>query len=234
MPHSARPCCDEFAVALPPEGSSSPVESGGARFRILYPPGARIADCRSMIEDPDGELVARVGRGDRDAAQVLIDRHLPKLMTLARRMLSDPVEAEDVVQESFLRLWKHASAWRPGQAKFETWLYRVTLNQCYDRLRRRPTASLDDAAYVADPAPDPEASLGRRDVSSAILQAIEALPHRQRVAIVLCHYQDCGNVEAAEILGVSVEALESLLARGRRALREKLRHLREGEEKRQR
>lgn len=187
-----------------------------------------------MIEDPDAELVARVGRGDRDAARMLIDRHLPKLMTLARRMLSDPVEAEDVVQESFLRLWKHAGAWRPGQAKFETWLYRVTLNQCYDRLRRRKTSSLDDAIHVVDPTPDPEMSLGKRDVSSAILQAIEQLPGRQRAAIVLCHYQDCGNVEAAEILGISVEALESLLARGRRALREKLRHLTEGAEKPQR
>ena len=187
-----------------------------------------------MIEDPDAELVARVGRGDRQAAQLLIDRHLPKLMTLARRMLSDPVEAEDVVQESFLRLWKHAGAWRPGQAKFETWLYRVTLNQCYDRLRRKPAASLDDAVHVTDPAPDPEMSLGRRDVAGAISQAIEQLPHRQRAAIVLCHYQDCGNVEAAEILGISVEALESLLARGRRALREKLRHLREDEGKRER
>jgi RNA polymerase sigma-70 factor (ECF subfamily) len=187
-----------------------------------------------MIEDPDAELVARVGRGDRSAAHTLIDRHLPKLMTLARRMLSDPVEAEDVVQESFLRLWKHAGAWRPGQAKFETWLYRVTLNQCYDRLRRRPTASLDDAVHISDPAPDPETSLSKNDVSSAILLAIEQLPHRQRAAIVLCHYQDCGNVEAAEILGISVEALESLLARGRRALRDKLRHLREGEGKRQR
>ena len=187
-----------------------------------------------MIEDPDAELVARVGRGDRNAAQTLIDRHLPKLMTLARRMLSDPVEAEDVVQEAFLRLWKHAGAWRPGQAKFETWLYRVTLNQCYDRLRRKPTASLDDAAHVTDPAPDPETSLDKQDISSAITKAIGQLPQRQRAAIVLCHYQDCGNVEAAEILGISVEALESLLARGRRALREKLRHLRVGEEKRQR
>ena len=187
-----------------------------------------------MIEDPDAELVARVGRGDREAARSLIDRHLPKMMTLARRMLSDPVEAEDVVQESFLRLWKHAGAWRPGQAKFETWLYRVTLNQCYDRLRRRTTSNLDDAIHVADPTPDPEMSLGKRDVSSAILHAIEQLPGRQRAAIVLCHYQDCGNVEAAEILGISVEALESLLARGRRALREKLQHLKEGEGKPQR
>jgi RNA polymerase sigma factor (sigma-70 family) len=181
-----------------------------------------------MIDDPDAELVARVGHGDRDAAQALINRHLPKLMSLARRMLNDPFEAEDAVQESFLRLWKHAAAWRPGQAKFETWLYRVALNQCYDRLRRKPMANLDDAAHVADPAPDPEAALDRSDVSRTIVKAIEGLPHRQRAAIVLCHFQDCGNVEAAEILGISVEALESLLARGRRALRGRLWDLKEG------
>src|SRR5271169_6262652 len=98
-----------------------------------------------MIDDPDGELVARAGRGDRSAAQLLMHRHMPKMMTLARRMLSDQVEAEDAVQDAFMRLWTHAARWHPGQAKFETWLYRVTLNQCYDRLRRRPTSSLDAA-----------------------------------------------------------------------------------------
>ncbi len=96
-----------------------------------------------MIEDPDAEYVARAGAGDRAAAQVLINRHLPKLMALARRMLSDSAEAEDAVQETFLRLWKHAASWWPGQAKFETWIYRVTLNQCFDRLRRRPMSNLE-------------------------------------------------------------------------------------------
>jgi RNA polymerase sigma-70 factor (ECF subfamily) len=179
-----------------------------------------------MIEDPDAELVARAGKGDRGAAQVLMNRHLPKLMTLARRMLKNQAEAEDAVQDAFLRLWKHAKHWRPGQARFETWLYRVALNQCYDRLRRKPMSGLEDAEHVADAAPDPEASLGQSDISKVVARAIEDLPPRQRAAIVLCHFQDCGNMEAAEILGVSVEALESLLARGRRALRERLEGLR--------
>src|SRR5215469_17265601 len=116
-----------------------------------------------MIDDPDAQLVARAGRGERAAAQELMQRHLPKMMTLARRMLAERGEAEDAVQDAFLRLWTHAARWEPGKAKFETWLYRVTLNQCYDRLRKKPAASLDDAAYVTDPAPDPEASLGKRD-----------------------------------------------------------------------
>ena len=175
-----------------------------------------------MIEDPDAELVARTGRGDRAAAQALIARHLPKMMTLARRMLGEAGEAEEAVQEAFLRLWTHAARWRPGAARFETWLYRVTLNQCYDRLRKRPTASLEEAAEIADAAADPEEALDDKELSEVVAQAIAALPDRQRAAILLCHYQGCGNIEASEILGISVEALESLLARGRRTLRLKL------------
>ena len=180
-----------------------------------------------MMIDPDAELVARVGRGDRSAAQLLMTRHLPKILALARRMLSDPVEAEDAVQDAFMRLWTHAARWQPGRAKFETWLYRVTLNKCYDRLRRRPTAVLDEALDVADPAPGPAVNLENTAISLQIEAALRTLPERQRAAIQLCHYQECGNIEAAEILGISVEALESLLARGRRTLRARLRHLKD-------
>ncbi len=153
-------------------------------------------------------------------------RHLPKLLSLARRMLGDSAEAEDAVQDTFIRLWTHASRWQPGRAKFETWLYRVAMNQCYDRLRRRPTAPLDEAMAVPDPAAGPAQSLEKAVLAAQIDAALAELPERQRAAIVLCHYQECGNIEASEILGISVEALESLLARGRRALRAKLGHLR--------
>lgn len=181
-----------------------------------------------MKFDPDAELVARVGRGDRAAAQALMARHLPGMLSLARRMLAGRAEAEDCVQEAFLRIWTHASRWQPGKAKFETWLYRVTLNQCYDRLRKRPMADLEAAAEVPDGAPDPQQSLESQAVAAEVEAVLKQLPERQRAAILLCHYQERGNIEAAEILGVSVEALESLLARGRRTLRSKLSHLREG------
>ncbi|HWA89285.1 MAG TPA: RNA polymerase sigma factor [Rhizomicrobium sp.] len=177
--------------------------------------------------DPDTDLVARAGRGDRAAAQALMARHLPKMMTLARRMLGSQAEAEDAVQEAFLKLWTHAARWQPGKAKFETWLYRVTMNKCYDRLRRRPAAPLDEAAEVVDPAPPADSVLENSALAGEIEAALAALPERQRAAILLCHHQERGNIEAAEILGISVEALESLLARGRRALRARLGHLRE-------
>ncbi len=178
--------------------------------------------------DPDTDLVARAGQGDRSAAQALMARHLPKMLTVARRMLGNQVEAEDAVQDAFLKLWTHAARWEPGRALFETWLYRVVLNKCYDRLRRKPTAKLDEAVEVADPALAADQLLQGSEVAKEIEAALAELPERQRAAIVLCHYQECGNIEAAEILGISVEALESLLSRGRRTLRTKLGHLKDG------
>jgi RNA polymerase sigma-70 factor (ECF subfamily) len=181
-----------------------------------------------MVYDPDTDLVARVGRGDRTAAQALMARHLPAMLALARRMLSGRAEAEDCVQDAFLKVWTHAARWQPGKAKFETWLYRVTLNQCYDRLRKRPAEPLEAAADVPDGGDAPDRGLEVAALESEVSAALEGLPERQRAAILLCHYQERGNIEAAEILGISVEALESLLARGRRALRAKLSHLRDG------
>ena len=177
------------------------------------------------MHDPDAEDVAKAGRGDRDAAARLIARHTPKLLTVARRMLG--AEAEDVVQDVFVRLWTHAGSWQPGKAKFETWLYRVMLNQCYDRLRRRPTQPMDAAAEMADDGAPPGAGLDRGVVEREIARALDTLPERQKAAILLCHFKDCGNIEAAEIMGLSVEALESLLARGRRTLRGRLAHLKD-------
>lgn len=183
---------------------------------------------RVTINDPDGELVARAGGGDRAAAQLLVARHLSKLLSLARRMLGDSAEAEDAVQETFLKLWTHAARWKPGQAKFETWLYRVAINKCYDRLRKRGHASLDEVPEMADPEPGPERLLQNAALAAALQEALDALPARQRAAVLLCHYEGRGNADAAEILGISVEAMESLLSRGRRTLRARLGHLREG------
>lgn len=171
------------------------------------------------VEDPDEDLVRRVGRGDPAAVQALVARKLPRMLALAQRMLNDPVEAEDVAQEAMLRAWRQASAWRPGQAKFDTWLHRVGLNLCYDRLRRRreiPTEAPPERAYEG---PAPDRGLMAADTGRRVQAALAALPDRQREALVLCHYQELTNIEAARLMTVSVEALESLLSRGRRALR---------------
>jgi len=167
----------------------------------------------------------RVARGDRDACRLLVERHLRRVVAFAARVLASPSEAEDVAQEAFARVWTGAASWRPGAARFTTWLHRVVLNLCLDRLARRREAPLEDAPEPADPAPTPAGQLEEADVTRVVTREIGCLPERQRAALALCHYQGLRNNEAAEIMGITVEAVESLLARARRTLRERLRPL---------
>ena len=169
--------------------------------------------------DPDEDLVKRVGAGDPAAVQAMVARKLPRMLSLAQRMLGDAAEAEDVAQEAMLRAWKQAPRWTPGQARFDTWLHRVALNLCYDRLRRRREIVTDVLPDGIDDGPAPDRGLLAAETGARVERALARLPERQREAIVLCHYQELGNIEAAALMGISVEALESLLSRGRRALR---------------
>jgi RNA polymerase sigma factor (sigma-70 family) len=173
----------------------------------------------ALIADPDEDLVRRVGQGDPAAIQSMVARKLPRMLALARRMLGDPVEAEDVAQEALLRAWRQAPRWAPGKARFDTWLHRVALNLCYDRLRRRREIATDAPPDRPDEGAAPDRGLLAADVGRRVDAALARLPDRQREAIVLCHYQELTNIEAAALMEVSVEALESLLSRGRRALR---------------
>ncbi len=179
------------------------------------------------MEVTDDELLARVANGEPAAARALVARKLPRLLSLAGRMLGDPGDAQDVAQETFLRIWKQAGKWRAGPARFDTWIHRVALNLCYDRLRRRREIVFADPPERLDEGPGPGRGLEAQDTGRRVAAALAALPDRQREAIVLCHYQELGNIEAAAVLGVSVEALESLLGRGRRTLRATLSDLKE-------
>ena len=176
--------------------------------------------------DPDGELIARAGRGDAGAIRTLMARKLPRMLAVGQRMLGDAAEAEDVAQEVFVRVWREAAHWRPGKARFDTWMHRVALNLCYDRLRRRRVATMAEPPDQIDPGPQPDRALIASEVGRRVQLALMTLPDRQREALTLCHYQELGNIEAATIMDVSVEALESLLSRGRRGLREALADLR--------
>jgi len=150
----------------------------------------------------------------------LTDRMLPRALSVATRVLGDRAEAEDVAQEAMLRLWRIAPDWQTGQAKVSTWLYRVTMNLCIDlqRKRRGGTVALDDAPDPADHAPSAAEQLVAKARSDALQDALAQLPDRQRQAVVLRHLEELANPEIAEILGVSVEAVESLVARGKRGL----------------
>lgn len=173
--------------------------------------------------DPDAEFVRKAGAGDAGAAEAIVRRHLPRMVGLARRMLGDAAEAEDVAQEVFLRVWREAPRWKPGAAKFETWMHRVALNLCYDRLRRRREVLDADAGLaVADSNPLPSDARLAQQRAARVRAALAKLPERQRAAVALVHFQEMTNIAAAEMLEISVEALESLLARGRRALKAEL------------
>ena len=174
--------------------------------------------------DPDAELLPRIANGDQLAIREMVARKLSRLIALGMRMLNDRGEAEDVAQETFLRLWKQAANWQSGGAKFDTWLHRVAINLCYDRLRTRKDFSEkdyndEDVPELIDTALIPEQKLDKSQQSDVISAALAALPNRQREALVLQYYQELTNIEAADLMGVSVDALESLLSRARRNMR---------------
>lgn len=166
----------------------------------------------------DEDLLALYATGDQAAARSLMQRHAPRALALARRMLNDMTEAEDVTQEAMLRLWKIAPDWRSGEAKVSTWLYRITANLCTDRLRKKRGVGLDQAPEIVDETPSAEATMISADRGKALRDAMELLPERQKLALSLRHFEELSNPEIASILETSVEAVESLLSRGRRAL----------------
>ncbi|MDA0598016.1 RNA polymerase sigma factor [Burkholderia gladioli] len=192
--------------------------SAAAATRTAAEPGARDVSER----DPDAELVERVGRRDPGAARALVARKLPRLLALATRLLGDRMEAEDVAQEAFIRIWKQAPRWQSGEARFDTWLHRVALNLCYDRLRGRREEPAEELPEQMDPQPRGEQRLEALERDARVRRALDALPARQREALVLHYYQELSNIEAAGLMGITVDALESLLSRARRNLRAQL------------
>ena len=185
-----------------------------------------------MQDETDDALMARAGRGDKAAFAVLVRRHLARATAIAQRIVANRSDAEEVVQEAFLRCWQKAPDWQPAEAagagfeaeraQFATWLYRVLTNLCLDRKRRPQPVELEAADEIPDSGDDGFARTARGEQSQRVAEAMARLPERQRAALALCYYEDLGNIEAAKALDISVGALESLLVRGRRALRDSL------------
>ena len=166
----------------------------------------------------DEDLLAAYGRGDAAAARVLAVRLTPMLMGYAYRILKDRAEAEDVVQETMLRLWRAAPGWQAGQAKASTWAYRVAGNLAIDQLRKRRSVDLEAAGEPEDGQPSVAEQMQDRARQVALSEAIAELPDRQAAALTLRHFEGLSNSEIAEALDVGVEAVESLTARAKRKL----------------
>jgi RNA polymerase sigma-70 factor (ECF subfamily) len=184
----------------------------------------RIMDVASLTDE---ELMIRIGLRDQSAFRELVTRHKARVTGMAWRIMGSKADGEDVAQEAFARIWVNAPKWRPegvGEktAKLSTWLYRVVVNLCIDRKRRPVTEAIEAAEEVADARDDALTGMSRAEVSGTVAAAIKALPERQRVALVMCFYEGMSNIEAAKILNLSVGAVESLLVRARRTLKEKL------------
>ncbi len=162
----------------------------------------------------------RAGAGDASAYRQLADAYTKRVLNHAYRVLGNVAEAEEVTQEAFVRLWKLAPEWN-ARAQVTTWLFRVVHNLSVDRTRRRRAVVSDESELGTDSA-RPSRMLARRQTAESVQRAVAALPERQRHALQLSHYDGLSNPEIAEVLGVGVEAVESLLSRARRQLRSRL------------
>lgn len=170
--------------------------------------------------------MAQVQQRDQAAFDRLVGRHLPSVHRYLTRMTGSPADADELAQETFLRVWQRAGSYRPGKVRLTTWLHRVAHNLAVDRLRRRrhdvDGPDHDSHEEPDDPGSDPQALAERADTRRLLHTAMSRLPATQRAALLLCQVQGFSNREAASILAVTVRGLESLIARGRRSLRQAL------------
>ena len=172
----------------------------------------------TMSDEPDEVLLALFANGNASAARALTARLTQRVMGHAYRLLGNHAEAEDVTQEAMLRLWKIAPDWRQGEAKVTTWLYRVVANLCIDLRRRARGVALDSIPEPEDGRASVTDHMQAEARAEALQTALDQLPDRQRQAVVLRHIEGLANPEIAEIMDITTEAVESLTARGKRAL----------------
>jgi RNA polymerase sigma-70 factor (ECF subfamily) len=176
-----------------------------------------------VVVDEDKDLLDRLATGDETAFRLLVIRHIDRAYAIALRIVGNGADAEDVVQDTMLKVWTHRGRWQHGRAKFSTWLYRVVSNRCID-LRRKPrTENVDVVPEVADSKPDASSVIERNEVNDLLEAAMQRLPEQQRIAVIFSYHENMSNGEIAEVMDTTVAAVESLLKRGRQQLRELLR-----------
>lgn len=174
-------------------------------------------------EKQDDELLALVQEGSQPAFAELVQRHTERFYRIAYRYLQNREAAEDMVQDAFLKLWEEPGRWQPDKnAKFTTWFYRVIVNQCLDWQKRKKPVQLSGEIALIDDRPTADQALLQDEAQKILETAITELPERQRTALNLCFDEGMTNREAAEIMGVNLKALQSLIMRAKTTLRDRL------------
>ena len=172
-------------------------------------------------ENPDHDLIMRIAQKDIDAYRLLIGRHLNKALKFAERMLGNRQDAEDIIQDTCLKIWNEAERWQP-RAKFSTWLYRVIFNACMDYKRKVVPLILEESDSIADDNPSADDMLIVEERAIRVRKALQLLPERQRAALILSYYEEVSNQDAADTLEIPLGAFQQLLFRARHHLKEEL------------
>lgn len=163
--------------------------------------------------DTDKQLIARVGQGDLTAFEDLVRRHQKGALRAARRLLGDAHEAEDLAQEAFLQVFRHAQRYKPEAASFKTWFYTILTNLCRNAVKKKKPLYFDEPPFDIAANDNPASTLMRSEQQQRLARAILKLPLKQRLAFILCHYEEFSYAEAARSLDLTVKAIESLLVR---------------------
>lgn len=173
-----------------------------------------------LLHLDDESLILQIQKGSHEAFAILVDRHTNRFYRIAYRLVPSRDDAEDIVQDAFLKLWNRPNLWDPGKgAKFTTWFYRVVINQCFDHRRKKKLINLSEDIEFADENPGPDVLFDAHQKQALLERLICELPERQQLAINLCFYEGLSNNEAAQIIGVKVKALQSLVMRAKTTLR---------------
>jgi RNA polymerase sigma-70 factor (ECF subfamily) len=174
-------------------------------------------------EKTDDELLGLIQDGNGQAFGVLVERHTERFYRLAYRYLQSKEAAEDVVQDAFLKLWENPASWQPGRnSKFTTWFYRVVVNLCLDTIKKKGPVTLDPEMPLADERQAVDEMMIRAQEQILLEKEIAFLPERQRTALNLCFDEGLSNQEAAEVMGLNLKALQSLIMRAKTTLKERM------------
>lgn len=176
----------------------------------------------ASIDDSDESLMRLIQTGSHQAFSTLVRRHTGRFFATSYRLCGNATQAEDMVQEAFLKIWQKPDLWKDDKgAKFTTWFYRILVNMNIDAQRKnKRDAGEAPLEYMADKSPSPETEVAMNEEQKQIESAIASLPERQATALNLCFYEGLSNAQAAEAMGVKVKALESLLMRAKAGMKD--------------